>query len=96
MSLTGKQKRFLRAKANQLKAIVMIGKDGVTNTVISSLDDALEAHELVKVSILKTCDIELNEIVIDLIKDTKAELVQTIGKTIILYRRSKEHKIILP
>lgn len=96
MSLTGKQKRFLRAKANQLKAIVMIGKDGVTNTVISSLDDALEAHELVKVSILKTCDIELNEVVIDLIKDTKAELVQTIGKTIILYRRSKEHKIILP
>ncbi len=94
--LNGKQKRFLRAEANHLKANVMIGKDGVTETVIDTLDTSLEAHELVKVSVLKSCEQEKNEIVIDLLSNTNAELVQTIGRQIILYRRSKEHKIILP
>lgn len=96
MILSGKQKRFLRSEANHLKAIVMIGKDGVTSNIISTLNDALEAHELVKVSILKTCDIDGNEITIELMKDTHCELVQTIGRTIVLYRKSKEPKIILP
>lgn len=96
MILNGKQKRFLRAEANHLKAVVMVGKDGVTSNVISSLNDALQAQELVKVSILKTCDQDINEITIELMKDTNSELVQTIGKTIILYRKSKEPKIILP
>lgn len=96
MSLTGKQKRYLRGLANHLSAVVMIGKDGITNTVIKSLDNALEAHELVKVSVLKSCEIEFNEITIDLVANTHSDLVQTIGKTIILYRKSKEHKIILP
>jgi len=94
--LDGKQKRYLRALANSKKAIVTIGKDNITNTVIQALDDALEAHELVKISILKSCILDINEIEIELIKDTKCDLVQQIGRTLVLYRPSKEKKIILP
>lgn len=96
MSLNGKQKRFLRAMANSIKAVVTIGKDGISDNVIDSINDYLDAHELIKISVLKTCDIELNEILIEVLRSTNSELVQTIGKTIILYKPSKERKIILP
>lgn len=94
--LTGKQKRFLRALANQQRAIFQIGKEGLSYNLSNSVSDALEAHELVKLSVLKTCDTDLKELSFDLAMNTHSEVVQTIGRTIILYRASKEKKILLP
>ncbi|MDD6467749.1 MAG: ribosome assembly RNA-binding protein YhbY [Erysipelotrichaceae bacterium] len=94
--LTNKQKSYLRSLANPLRAIVLIGKDGLSETVIESLDVSLEAHELVKVSLLKSCPMEVKEASIELAVATKSEIVQTIGRTIVLYRRSKEPYIELP
>ena len=94
--LNNKQKSYLRSLANPLKAVVIVGKDGLSDTVLESLDVSLEAHELVKVSLLKTCALSVKEAAIELAVCTKSEIIQTIGRTIVLYRRSKEAKIELP
>lgn len=96
MILSGKQKRYLRSLAVNEKAIFQIGKEGLSENLFDSLNEALKARELVKVSVLKTCEIELNEIVIDLCAHSGAQLVQVIGKTIVLYKPGRPKKIILP
>ncbi len=94
--LTGKQKRYLRSLAVNEKAIFQIGKEGLNSNLYNSVKEALKARELVKVSVLKTCETDMNEIKIDLCANTGSELVQVIGKTLVLYKQSKEHKILLP
>ena len=94
--LTGKQKRYLRGLAVNEKAIFQIGKDGLNDNLYVSIKEALKSRELVKISILKTCTIDINEIIIEVCANTNSELVQKIGKTIVLYKQSKERKIILP
>ena len=92
--LTGSNKRYLRSLANPLKPIVLIGKEGLTDTVFTSITDAFNTHELIKVSVLKTCDTDLNEIAIEIARVNKCELVQKIGKTLVFYKKAKEPKII--
>ena len=94
--LNGKQKRYLRAFAVNENAIFQIGKDGLSENLYQSVREALKTRELVKISVLKTCETDMNEIAVELCANTGAELVQKIGKTIVLYKRSKERKIILP
>lgn len=94
--LTGKQKRYLRALAVNNKAIFQIGKDGLSKELINGLNEAIKKQELIKISILKTCETDINEIELDILSLTHAELVQRIGKTLVLYKKAKEPKIILP
>lgn len=94
--LTGKQKSYLRGLANTRNALFQIGKDGLSHNLVRTVEDSLEAHELVKISVLKTCTDDFKELVFDLAMNTHSEVVQTIGRTIILYRKSKEQKIQLP
>ncbi|MBQ1625256.1 MAG: YhbY family RNA-binding protein, partial [Erysipelotrichaceae bacterium] len=51
---------------------------------------------LIKVSVLKTCELDMNEIAVELCANTGAQLVQKIGKTLVLYKPSREKKILLP
>ena len=88
--LTNKEKKYLRKLANPLNSVFQVGKEGVSSNQIKSINDYLEAHELVKISILKNCDFETMEVALDLCSATKAELVQIIGRIIILYRQSKK------
>jgi RNA-binding protein len=95
--LTGKQKRFLRSKAHHLNPIFQVGKGGVNENMIGQIADALEARELLKVSILQNCDEDRDTVAAQLTKGTKAELVQVIGNTIVLYKESRENKqLMLP
>ena len=94
--LNGKQKRYLRSLAVNENAIFQIGKDGLSENLYQSVKEALKTRELVKISVLKTCETDMNEIIVELCANTGAELVQKIGKTIVLYKRSRERKIILP
>ncbi len=91
--LTGKQKRYLRSLGNTRKALFQIGKEGLSLNLIDTVKDSLEAHELVKISVLKTCSTDIKELSFDLAMNTKSEVVQIIGKTFLLYRSSKEKKI---
>lgn len=90
--LTGKQKRFLRAEANQLKPIFQVGKIGVNENMITQINEALEKRELIKVSILQNCEDDKEVVAEKLVEGTDAELVQIIGKNIVLYKESQENK----
>ncbi|NBJ68589.1 MULTISPECIES: ribosome assembly RNA-binding protein YhbY [Clostridia] len=95
--LTGKQKRFLRAKANQLKPIFQVGKMGVNENMIQQIADALEKRELLKVNILQNCLEDKTVVAEQLAEGTGAEVVQIIGNNIVLYKESKDNKhIVLP
>lgn len=91
--LTSKQKSELRSLANTLPALFQVGKDGVSANLTKTIGDSLTAHELVKISILKSCPTPVMEIALDVSSACKCEIVQIIGKTVILYRKSKENKI---
>ncbi|HIV75128.1 MAG TPA: ribosome assembly RNA-binding protein YhbY [Candidatus Pseudogracilibacillus intestinigallinarum] len=92
--LTGKQKRFLRAKAHHEKPLFQIGKGGVNENLTKQLDDLLEKRELIKVAVLQNCLEEKDDIAAQLVDGTDACLVQIIGNTIVLYRESVENKTI--
>lgn len=90
--LTGKQKRYLRSRAHHLTPIFQIGKGGINDHLIQQLNNALEARELIKISILQNCLGDKKVIASEVANQTNAELVQLIGMTIILYRESKNKK----
>ncbi|WP_075982373.1 ribosome assembly RNA-binding protein YhbY [Bacillus massilinigeriensis] len=90
--LTGKQKRFLRSKAHHLNPIFQVGKGGVNENMIRQISEALEARELIKVSVLQNCDEDKDTVAHQLSEGANAELVQIIGSTIVLYKESKENK----
>lgn len=90
--LTGKQKRFLRAKANQIKPIFQVGKSGVNENMISQINDALERRELLKISVLQNCLEDKETVANNIANATESHIVQIIGNNIILYKESSKHK----
>ncbi|MCR8645734.1 ribosome assembly RNA-binding protein YhbY [Paenibacillus sp. N1-5-1-14] len=95
--LTGKQKRFLRAEAHHLTPIFQVGKGGVNEQLITHILEAIEPRELIKVSVLNNCMEDRDEVAQEIAQQSGCELVQVIGKTIVLYKESKDHKqIVLP
>ncbi|TBL75368.1 ribosome assembly RNA-binding protein YhbY [Paenibacillus thalictri] len=92
--LTGKQKRFLRSEAHHLNPIFQVGKGGVNEHMVKSIEEALEVRELIKVSVLNNCLEDKENIARQLADETDAELVQVIGKIIVLYKQSRENKTI--
>lgn len=94
--LNGKQKRYLRSEAHHLNAIFQIGKDGVSHNQIKGISDALEAHELIKVKLLDTCPDTVNTVALEISVQTKAEVIQIVGHTIVLYKSSDKRLYKLP
>ena len=88
MTMSGKMRASLRAECNGLQATVHVGKEGLTQALIQSLDDALRTRELVKVQLNKNADVTAREAATDLAKRVKAEVIQVIGKTASLYRHN--------
>ena len=88
--LTSKQKSFLRAQAHDMQPIVQIGKSLVTETVIDTIAKALEARELIKISVLQNCLAEPKEVANAIAKHADALIVQVIGRVIILYKSSSK------
>ena len=96
MNLSNKQKQHLKGLAHSLKPIVLLGNNGLTEGVIAEVEQALNHHELIKVKIASE-DRETKSLIIDaIVRETKAQNVQVIGKTLVLYRPSEERKIALP
>ncbi|WP_313120697.1 ribosome assembly RNA-binding protein YhbY [Pantoea septica] len=96
MNLSTKQKQHLKGLAHPLKPVVMIGGNGLTEGVLAEIESALAHHELIKVKIASE-DRETKQLIVEaIVRETKAGNVQVIGKTLVLYRPSKESKISLP
>lgn len=90
--LNSKQRASLRSMANQIQPIMQIGKGGVSENLAKTVSDALEARELIKLTVLENCDMTQREIADELAAATESDVVAVIGRKIILYRESKEHK----
>jgi len=90
MTLTGKQKSFLRSLAHDLTPIIQVGKNSVTTALIDTTLKALAAHELIKISVLQNCTAEPKEIALAIAEHADAQIVQVIGRVIILYKRSEK------
>ena len=82
--------------AQSERALFQIGKDSLSDNLITTVANALKARELVKISVLKSNGDDLQELSFELARLTKSEVVQVIGRTIILYKQAKEPKILLP
>ena len=95
--LTGKQKSYLKGLAHTMQPIIQVGKNGVNDPLIKTVYDALEARELIKVSILQNCFEEPKAIAAEIATVIDAEIIQVIGKTIVFYKESsKKKQIVLP
>lgn len=94
--LTGKQVRFLRGLGHHLQAVVLIGKEEITPALLASVEEALVAHELIKVKILEGCLLDRREVAQILAARTDSQVAQILGRTILLYRPGEKRKIELP
>ena len=95
--MTSKQRAYLKSLAMAVDATFQIGKGRLTPEITNAVDEALEARELVKLSVLNNCMDEPDDMARVLAERTHSEVVQVIGKKIILYRESKtKKKIELP
>jgi RNA-binding protein len=92
--LTGKQKRYLRSQANTLRAIVHIGKEGLGPKVVGQIKEDLESRELVKGSVLQSCPVKTKEAAAQAAELTGSEVVQTIGRKFVIYKRSEKKPVI--
>ena len=96
MSLTNNQTKSLRGQAHPLKPVVMVGQNGLKDTIFEEIETALDFHELIKVKVAADRD-EREEIIEEILKKSKAEKVQQIGQVLVLFRRNPENpKIVMP
>lgn len=96
--MTSKQRAYLKSLAMTMDPILQLGKGGVTPENTASVDEALAARELIKISVLQNCLYDPREMAEVLAERTHSQVVQVIGKKIVLYREGKDEKkkIVLP
>lgn len=90
--ITSKQRAYLRKISHTIEPIFQIGKDGVTETLIAALDEALEKREILKVHILENALLDTRRTCDDIAKRLNAEPVQAIGSKFIIYRQARDEK----
>lgn len=90
---TSKERSKLRSIAQTIQPIGQVGKGGISENMVKSFSDALEARELIKISVLNNTDESARDIAISLEQLLNAQTVEVIGKKIVLYRRSNRKDI---
>lgn len=89
--LTAEQKKQLRSLIVNDKIKYQIGKSEITDSLITMLDKALEARELIRVEVLKNATTPIMELTLDLSSRLHADVVSVVGRVIVLFRRNKEN-----
>lgn len=96
--MTSKQRAYLKSLAMKMDPVLQLGKDSVTPEFTSAVSEALEARELIKIHVLQNCDADRRTLAETLAERTRAQVVQVIGRMIVLYKEGKDEKkkIVLP
>ena len=89
--MTSKERAYLRAKANSIEAIFQVGKGGITPELLKQLDNAIEARELIKISILETAPGSAKELAEELATGSNSVVIQTVGNKVTLFRQTKKN-----
>ena len=90
--ITSKQRAYLRSLATNEPAIMQVGKGGMSDNLIKTVSDALEARELIKMSVLENCSETPKEMANALAAEVNADVVGVIGRKFVLYRESEKNK----
>jgi RNA-binding protein len=90
MSLSSKQKKFLKGIAHHMRPLVQVGKNGCTESLVKELNAVISSHELVKVKILSDDQQDFKSLAIELEKATDAEMIHKVGHTALFFRQKKE------
>ena len=93
--ITSAQRAKLRSLAADMSAIIQVGKGGINDTLVTTVHDALEARELIKLRVLDNCELSSREAADRIAEETNADVVQVIGSRFILYRESIDNKKII-
>lgn len=97
--MTSKQRSYLKGLASTRNSVFQIGKSSLTTEFIDAIKEVLESRELIKINVLKNCMDNPKEIAAELASYTRSEVVQVIGRKIILYKQADEKEkrmIVLP
>jgi len=97
--MTTHQRAFLKGLAMNIDPIYQIGKGGISDEYVTAIEEALEARELIKINVLKNCTDDIKELAYALAENTDSEVVQIIGRKIVLFRTARQpekRKIQLP
>ena len=89
--MTSKERAYLKGLASTQDVILHVGKSSITPEIVVAIQEALEARELIKIGVLKNCADDPKEIAEIVSERTHSQVVQVIGKKIILYKKSKDH-----
>ena len=92
--LRGKQRRYLRGLGVGLDPVLRVGKDGITDAVLNAIEVEITARELVKIRLLDNLDGDRKEIARELAERSGTELIQVLGRTLLLWRRNPEEPTI--
>jgi RNA-binding protein len=90
MSISTRQRQFLRGLAHPLKPVIIIGQHGLTPNVRNEIDQALTCHELIKLRVNAEDRLQRREMIATIVAETRADLVTTIGHIAVLYRPNPE------
>ena len=97
MTLTSKQRAYLKGLASTLSPVFQVGKASLTPEVTAAVEEAFHTRELIKIAVLKNCMDDPRQIAEALAERTHATVVHVIGKKIVLYKKDKDNpKIFLP
>lgn len=90
--MTSKQRAYLMSLASTLDPIFQIGKSSLTPEITAAVEECFNTHELIKINVLKNCFDDPKEMAYMLAERTKSQVVQVIGKKIVLYKENKDNK----
>ncbi len=91
--IDAKKRAELRKTAQSLEPVMQVGKDGLSINVINTADQALYARELIKITVLESCEEDVKDIAQEMASRCKADVVQVIGRKIVLYKKNLDKKI---
>ena len=90
--MTSKQRAYLKSLAMKIDPVFRVGKDSISPELIDGVREAIDARELIKIAVLQNCMDDPKEVAQTLAERTRSEVVQVIGKKIVLYKESRDHK----
>ena len=90
--MTTKERAYLKSLAMTMEPIFQVGKSSMTPGLTQAISEALESRELIKISVLKNCADDPRELAEIIAERTRSQIVQVIGKKIVLYREGKDNK----
>ena len=90
--MTSKQRAYLKSLAMKIDPVFRVGKDSISPELIEGVREAIDARELIKIAVLQNCMDDPKEVAQTLAERTRSEVVQVIGKKIVLYKESRDRK----